>query len=66
MTKIEKLEHEIAALSTDELSEFRLWFMEFDAQAWDEQFERDAQSGALDALAEDALADHRTGRSRPL
>lgn len=66
MTKIEKLEHEIAALSTHELSEFRRWFMEFDAEAWDEQFERDAQSGVLDALAEQALADHRSGRSRPL
>lgn len=66
MTKIEKLEHEIAALSTDELSEFRRWFAEFDAEAWDQQFERDAQSGALDGLADNALADHRAGRSRPL
>jgi hypothetical protein len=66
MTNIEKLEHEVAALSADDLSEFRRWFAEFDAEAWDSQFERDAQSGALDALAEEALADHRAGRSRPL
>jgi hypothetical protein len=66
MTKIEKLEHEIAALSSDELSEFRRWFAEFDADLWDEQFERDAKSGALDGLANDALGDHRAGRSRPL
>jgi hypothetical protein len=66
MTKIEQLEHDIAALSNEELSEFRRWFAEFDAEAWDEQFERDAQSSALDALADDALAEHRTGRSRPL
>lgn len=66
MTKIEQLEHDIAALSSEELSEFRRWFAEFDAEAWDEQFERDARSGALDALADDALADHRAGHSRPL
>lgn len=66
MTKVEKLEHEVAALSADELSEFRRWFTQFDAEAWDQQLERDARSGALDRLAEDALADYRAGRSRPL
>jgi hypothetical protein len=66
MTKIEKLEQEIASLSADELSEFRRWFAAFDARAWDEQIERDVQAGALDALAGDAIVDHRAGRSRPL
>jgi hypothetical protein len=66
MTRIEKIEQEIASLSADELSEFRRWFAAFDAKAWDEQFERDVHAGALDALADDAIADHRAGRSRPL
>ena len=66
MTKIEQLEREIATLSAVELSEFRRWFADFDAEAWDRQFEHDAQSGALDALADDALADHRARKSRPL
>jgi hypothetical protein len=66
MTRIEKLEQEIASLSADELSAFRRWFALFDAKAWDEQFERDVRAGALDALADDAIADHRAGRSRPL
>jgi len=65
MTKVEQLEREIASLSQKELSEFRRWYAEFDAQAWDEQFEADVQSGALDELAEEAIADHRAGRSRP-
>ena len=65
MTKVEKLERDIKALSAKELSEFRRWYAEFDAAAWDSQFEADVQSGALDRLAEEALADHAAGRSRP-
>ena len=66
MTKVEKLEQEIAALTPEERSSFREWFAAFDAAEWDSQFERDATSGALDKLADAALAEHRAGRSRPL
>ena len=65
MTKVEKLEREIATLSDKELNEFRRWYAEFDAAAWDRQIEADVESGALDQLAEEALADHGAGRSRP-
>jgi len=65
MTKIEKLEREITTLSGVELSEFRRWFLEFDASAWDRQVEADVNAGALDNLADEALADHLAGRSRP-
>ena len=47
MTKIEKLEHEIETLSAPELSEFRRWFLDFDAEAWDEQIAGDAQFANL-------------------
>jgi hypothetical protein len=66
MTHVEKLEREIASLSPDELAEFRRWYAEFDAAIWDRQFEADAGAGALNHLAEEALAEHRAGRSRPL
>jgi hypothetical protein len=66
MTHVEKLEREIAALSRAELTELRRWFAEFDAAGWDEQFEADAAAGKLDRLADEALAEHRSGRSRPL
>ena len=66
MTRVEKLEQEIASLSADELSQFRRWFAAFDAKAWDEEIERDVAAGALDVLAGAATADHRAGRSRPL
>jgi hypothetical protein len=66
MRSVEKIEHEVAALSPAELAEFRRWYAEFDAAAWDRQLDADAQSGALDRLAQEALADHRARRSRPM
>ena len=38
--------------------------MEFDAAAWDTQFEQDASAGRLDALADEARDDLRQGRAR--
>ena len=63
MSKVEALEKRISALSAEELSEFRQWFAEFDAAAWDRQIERDAKAGKLDALADEALRDHASGKS---
>ncbi len=66
MTRLERIEKEVAELSLDELEQFRAWFETFDAARWDRELERDVESGALDALADEALADHRAGRSKPL
>jgi hypothetical protein len=63
MSKVEALEKRISALSAEELAEFRQWFAEFDAAAWDLQIERDAKTGKLDALADEALRDHAAGKS---
>ena len=66
MSKIEQLEHEIEALSAPELTEFRRWFLEFDALSWDDQFTADVAAGKLDALADAALREHTDGQSRGL
>jgi hypothetical protein len=66
MTHVERLEREIAALSPAELAEFRRWYAEFAAAAWDRQLEADVEAGALDHLADEALTEHRAGRSRPV
>jgi hypothetical protein len=57
------IECAVAGLAPDELAKFRDWFVEFDADAWDRQIEEDAKAGRLDALAEEALEDHRAGRT---
>ena len=62
----QRLEQEIGELSPAEIEKLRAWFAAYDAEQWDCDFERDADSGALDRQAENALADHRAGRTRPL
>ena len=63
---IQEIERAIAELNPRELARFRQWFEEFDAQVWDEQFERDAKSGKLDKLAEKAINEYRAGNAREL
>ena len=53
-------------LPIDELAKFRAWFEEYEAARFDQKIERDAASGRLDRLAEQALADFRAGRAREL
>jgi hypothetical protein len=65
MSKLEKLEQGIETLSDEELSEFRRWYAEFDAAVWDRELDADVRAGALDRLADEAIADHEAGRSRP-
>jgi hypothetical protein len=66
MSEVEQLEQKIQNLPEAELAKFRAWFAEFDANAWDRQFERDAGAGKLDALADKALRDHAAGKTKPL
>ncbi|HVE70913.1 MAG TPA: hypothetical protein VNI54_06055 [Thermoanaerobaculia bacterium] len=63
MTKIQELEEEISKLSPAEFAELRNWVLEKDWQEWDRQIERDSESGKLDRFFEEALEDHRVGKS---
>jgi hypothetical protein len=66
MGKIEKIEQEIQALSSEELAQFQAWFLEYDWAIWDRQIERDSEAGRLDDLAARALRDHAAGKSTPI
>jgi hypothetical protein len=66
MTKLEAIEQAVKELLPKELEEFRAWFEEFEAAAFDAKIERDARSGKLDRLAEAALKEFREGRTREL
>ena len=66
MTNIQDIERAVAQLPAEELAAFRAWFEAFDAARFDEKIGRDASGGKLDRLAEEALAEHREGRSREL
>ena len=66
MTKIERIENEIRALTDIEQAELRKWFFEFEAENWDRQIERDSISGRLANLAKKSLDDHEGGSSTDL
>ena len=63
---VEDIEKAIAKLPPRELDRLRAWFAEFDAARFDEKIERDATSGKLDRLADEAKADFRAGRAREI
>lgn len=66
MENVKLIEQAVQSLPPSELAQFRRWFAEFDGSAWDRQIEQDAASGKLEALAAEALADHRAGSARQL
>jgi hypothetical protein len=63
MDKIEAIEKQIESLSPEELAIFRQWFHEFDALIWDRQLESDVRTGKLEALADEAVREHKTGKT---
>jgi len=66
MTKLQLLEDEIKKLSPEEIAQLRQWFLELDADQWDREVERDADSGKLNTVFGRSLEDHRAGKSREL
>ncbi len=56
---MQEIERAIEKLSDAEVAEIRAWL-------WDRDIERDAASGKLDAFAEEALREHRAGKTRKL
>jgi hypothetical protein len=66
MGKTDEIKRAVSKLGAGELAKFRAWFEEFDAARFDNKIERDAQSGKLDRLADEAIAEFRNGRAREL
>ncbi len=66
MTKLEKIEQDIASLTPGEVAKLARWFADFHADVWDKQIENDAKAGRLDRLADEALSAHKAGKTRPL
>jgi hypothetical protein len=66
MTKLEKIEQDIASLSSADLHKLADWIAEYRDAQWVKQIDSDAAAGKLDKLAEEALAEHRAGLTKPL
>jgi hypothetical protein len=66
MTRVEHIEQQIQGLSPEAFTQLRNWLLEQEWEEWDREIERDSESGKLDRLMNQALADHRAGKSRPI
>jgi hypothetical protein len=66
MSSVKEIESAVTRLSPEDLSAFRSWFADFDAEAWDRQFEKDVAAGRLDARGDEALRDLSGGRCTDL
>ncbi len=63
---LEQLEREILNLPPLDFRKLAEWMAERDQSRWDMQLEEDIFAGKLDALGEEAIREHRAGRTRPL
>jgi hypothetical protein len=66
MTKLEKIEQEIASLDPKDVQKLADWFDEYKAALWDRRIEADIKAGVFDDLASQVLADHKAGKTKSL
>ena len=66
MGNVKAIADAVESLQPSELTEFRHWFFEFDAGAWDHQIDQDATAGKLHGMAAEALSEHCAGPVREL
>ena len=66
MNTVESITSAIAELPPEQVAQIRAWLNEKAEADWDAQIEEDARAGRLNGLAEQALAEHRAGRTKPL
>ncbi len=59
MSTVQEIERAIERLSEEEIIEIREWL-------WDRDIERDAMAGRFDAMADEALREHQSGKTRKL
>ena len=64
MARVEELANQVQRLNRDELAAFRDWFRKYDSDEWDKEIEEDVSAGKLDKLANEAIAEHKAGRTK--
>ena len=62
MTKLEKIEQDIASLGPSDVAKLAEWLAEYQSDLWDRQIEADAKAGRLDKLMENARAEIAAGK----
>ncbi len=65
VSTVDEIEEAIARLPREEFLRLREWVQHRFDDEWDQQFDTDARNGALRAVADAAIAEHRAGKSTP-
>ena len=66
MSTLQKIEQDIQTLPENQVAELQAWLDDYNASLWDRQIQKDAKSGKLDALMNQAKADFKAGKCREL
>ncbi len=66
MTKVEEIEGAVQSLTREEFRLLFAWMANKDNEVWDQQFEKDVNSGKLDAMGEAALSEYNAGNCRAI
>lgn len=66
MANVQLIEDQIQHLDNQSFAAFRNWFIEYEHTRWDRQIAADSEAGKLDFLIDEALAEHRAGKTKPL
>ncbi len=66
MSKVDQLKTEIERLPKEEFSELVRWLSEKDWERWDKEVEADSETGRLDFLVREALAEKAKGTLKDL
>jgi hypothetical protein len=63
MSTLEQIEQAVMTLPDKDFQKLYDWIVELDHQKWNRQIAEDSERGVLDTLADQALAEHRQGRT---
>ncbi|MFA6920966.1 MAG: hypothetical protein WC216_03930 [Gallionella sp.] len=66
MASIQLIEDQIQHLDNQSFAALRNWFIEYEHARWDRQIVTDSEAGKLDFMIDEALAEHRSEKTRPL
>jgi hypothetical protein len=65
MSTVEQIEAAIQQLPREDFLRLHKWIQNRFDDEWDRQMKEDVRSGRLDAIAQEALAEYRSGKSSP-
>jgi hypothetical protein len=66
MANVQLIEDQIQYLDNQAFAALRNWFIEYEHARWDRRIATDSETGKLDFLIDEALSEHRAGKTKSL